>query len=232
MKLKAIVALLLLMVAGLQVSVAQVNHPYVDLALPSGTLWAAYNVGATSAEQPGTFFAWGETKGKTEYNRSTYQIGGELTHGYKNISKYVTKSEYGKDGITDNMSTLLPEDDAATANWGGDWVMPTLEQIEELCDPNITFSRFATMNGVKGRVFTSKINGNSLFLPGTGVYDALCFCDNKYLGFYWSRSLNPEMNSHAYGLYIYVRGECGPLNTWRTDGLVVRPVLKKKRENP
>ena len=129
MKLKAIVALLLLKVAGLQVSIAQVNHPYVDLALPSGTLWAAYNVGATSAEQPGTFFAWGETKGKTEYNRSTYQIGGELTHGYKNISKYVTKSEYGKDGITDNMSTLLPEDDAATANWGGDWVMPTLEQI-------------------------------------------------------------------------------------------------------
>ena len=62
MKLKTLIALLLLMVAGLQVGVAQVNHPYVDLALPSGTLWAAYNVGATSAEQPGTFFAWGDTK--------------------------------------------------------------------------------------------------------------------------------------------------------------------------
>lgn len=217
----------LLTMAGLGNGLAQVNHPYVDLALPSGTLWAAYNVGATSADQPGTFFAWGETVGKTVYNRATYQIGGQLTHGYKNISKYVTKSEYGKDGITDNLSTLLPEDDAATANWGSDWETPSLEQIEELCNPDITFSRFATFNGVKGRVFTSKINGNSLFLPGTGTYDACGFCDNKYLGFYWSRSLNPDMNSHAYGLYIYVLGECGPLNTWRTEGLVVRAVRKK-----
>ena len=105
MKLKTLIALLLLMIAGLQVGVAQVNHPYVDLALPSGTLWAAYNVGATSAEQPGTFFAWGETKGKAEYNRATYQISGQMTAGYRNISKYVTKSEYGKDGFTDDMST-------------------------------------------------------------------------------------------------------------------------------
>ena len=216
-----------LTMAGLASGLAQVNHPYVDLALPSGTLWAAYNVGTTSADQVGTFFAWGETKEKTKYIRNTYQIGGQPSGSLRGITKYVTMGEYGKDGIADNLSVLEPEDDAATVNWGNDWEMPTLAQIEELCDTTLVISRFATMNGVKGRAFTSKINGNSLFLPGTGVYDALGFCDNKYLGFYWSRSLNTDLNNHAYGLYFHVYSDCGPLNNWRTEGLVVRPVRKK-----
>jgi hypothetical protein len=142
--------------------VANFDLAYVDLGLPSGTLWATYNVGANTPEEYGDYFAWGETQPKDTYNWSTYQycMGSNTT-----LTKYCNKSSYGYNGFTDNLTTLLPEDDAATANWGNGWRMPTLEELQELYD-NTTVT-WTTQNGVGGALFTAP-NGNSLFMPAAG----------------------------------------------------------------
>ena len=102
---------------------------WVDLGLPSGTLWATCNVGANAPEEYGDYFAWGETQSKDYYYWDTYQycMGSSAT-----MTKYCNKSNYGYNGFTDNLTTLLPEDDAATANWGTDWRMPTRDEWDEL----------------------------------------------------------------------------------------------------
>lgn len=138
------------------------GHAYVDLGLPSGTLWANCNVGADNPEDYGDYFAWGETTTKSTYDWSTYQycMGSSNT-----LTKYCYNFSYGYNGFTDNLTTLLPEDDAATANWGSGWRMPTNEEWNELYD-NTTVTR-TMQNGVNGRLFTAS-NGNSLFLPAAG----------------------------------------------------------------
>ena len=99
------------------------GHAYVDLGLPSGTLWATCNVGASSPEEYGDYFAWGETEPKNDYNWSTYKYckGSSTT-----MTKYCTSSSYG---TVDNKTELEPSDDAATVNWGSNWQMPSLEQL-------------------------------------------------------------------------------------------------------
>ena len=137
-------------------------HEYVDLGLPSGLLWATCNVGASTPEEYGHYFAWGETTPKINYSWSTYQY----CNGSSNtLTKYCNNSDYGYNGFTDNLTTLLPEDDAATVNWGGDWRMPTEEELQELWD-NTTVT-WTTQNGVGGALFTAP-NGNSLFMPAAG----------------------------------------------------------------
>ena len=161
-----------------------VSHDYVDLGLPSGTLWATCNVGADTPEEYGDYFAWGEPHPKVTYNWSTYQY----CDGNSNtLTKYCNDASYGCNGYTDILTTLLPQDDAATANWGADWRMPTIEEWEELCLN--TTSTWSSQNGVNGWIFTAS-NGNSLFLPAGGYYnnDNLCYVD-RY-GRYWSSSLN------------------------------------------
>ena len=161
------------------------GHEYVDLGLPSGTLWATCNVGANSPEEYGDYFAWGETAPKDVYSWSTYQYydGGNLT-------KYT-----GSDGLT----TLLPEDDAATANWGDDWRMPAKEEWQELLDN--TTNKWTTQNGVNGRLFTGS-NGNSLFLPAAGFRwdDALNYAGSY--GYYWSSWLGTGSPGLAWGFYF------------------------------
>ena len=137
---------------------------YVDLGLPSGLLWATCNVGAEIPEKFGDYFAWGETQSKEYYGWSTYQhCNGSST----SLIKYCSNPSYGYYGFTDNLTTLLPEDDAATANWGIDWRMPTREEWEELY-ANTTVT-WITQNGVTGCLFIAS-NGNSLFLPDAGFY--------------------------------------------------------------
>ena len=180
------------------------NHAYVDLGLPSGLLWATRNVGASSPEDYGYYFAWGETQPKSYYDWSTYQYcnGSDYT-----LTKYCNKSNFGYFGFTDNLTTLLPEDDAATANWGSGWRMPTDEEWQELL--NYTTVSWTQQNGVNGRLFTAS-NGNSLFLPATGGrwYDGLG--DAGSGGNYWSSSLytpNPLNACCIYfdsiGTYVY-----------------------------
>ena len=142
--------------------VSNTSYEYVDLGLPSGLLWATCNVGASTPEEYGHYFAWGETTPKINYSWSTYQY----CNGSSNtLTKYCNNSDYGYNGFTDNLTTLLPEDDAATVNWGGGWRMPTEEELQELWD-NTTVT-WTTQNGVGGALFTAP-NGNSIFMPAAG----------------------------------------------------------------
>ncbi len=161
------------------------RHDYVDLGLPSGTLWATCNVGADNPEDYGDYFAWGETQPKSYYDWGTYQY-----YDGNNLTKYT-----GSDGLT----ILLPEDDAATANWGSDWRMPTEEEWQELY--NNTTHTWTTQNGVNGRLFTAS-NGNSLFLPAAGYRgDSSLYYAGSYGG-YWSSSLDTDYPGGAWNFYF------------------------------
>ena len=141
------------------------NYGYVDLGLPSGTLWAYTNIGANVPEDYGNYYAWGETAAKETYDWTTYQYcnGSETT-----LTKYCFDESYGLDGYTDSLTTLEATDDAASVNWGGNWRMPTQDEMQELLD-NCT-QVWTTQNGVNGRLFTGP-NGNSIFLPAAGGRD-------------------------------------------------------------
>ena len=205
------------------------GHEYVDLGLPSGTLWATCNVGASSPEEYGDYFSWGETKPKTTYNWSTYKYcqGTETT-----MTKYCTNSDYG---IVDNKTELEPSDDAATANWGSGWQIPSREQCAELINSSYTTTTWTTMNGVYGRKITSKSNGNSIFLPAAGYrYDTSLYRAGPYYdsyGYYWSRSLNTSYSYGVCSLYFYsgdVSNFYSNINGRRYCGQSVRPVRVKK----
>ncbi len=172
------------------------GHTYVDLGLPSGLLWATCNVGADSPEEYGDYFAWGETQPKSDYSWSTYQYCmGSSTR----LTKYCNNSSYGYNGYTDNLTTLQPGDDAATANWGSGWRMPTKEECQELVD-NTTFT-FTTQNGVYGGLFTAT-NGNSLFLPRAGQRYGTSLENAGWYGSYWSSSLHTVYPDFAWGLFF------------------------------
>ena len=192
------------------------DHAYVDLGLPSGLLWATCNVGAENPEDYGDYFAWGETQPKNDYSWSTYQYcnGDEYS-----LTKYCNNSEFGYNGFTDNLTTLLPEDDAATANWGSDWRMPTKEEWQELLD-NTTVT-WTTINGVNGRLFTAS-NGGSLFLPAEGYIDGINLKEEGSFGFYWSCSLYHD-SSYAYRLR-FQSDNFNVSGSWRCYGHSVRAV--------
>ena len=172
------------------------NKTYVDLGLPSGTLWATCNVGANSPEEYGDYFAWGEIHPKNVYDWSTYKY---CNGGWDKLTKYCDDSEFGNNGFTDNLTTLLPSDDAATANWGSDWCMPSDDQWEELLDN--TTNVWTTQNGVNGRLFTGN-NGNSLFLPAAGYRWGGSLDDVGSIGGFWSSSLDTDVPDDAWYFYF------------------------------
>lgn len=189
------------------------SEGYIDLGLPSGTLWASCNVGATTPEGGGQAFAWGEIShgGWWNYSWPCYQYAYTVgVYGYIGYEVYLTKYCYspwrGYNGYTDNMITLLPEDDAATVLWGADWRMPTLKEWEELLYN--TTNTWTTQNGVNGMLFTA-FNGNSLFLPAAGCYDDEGL-QEKYYGslYYWSSSLDTDGDPmSAWILHAYYEGD-------------------------
>ena len=174
-------------------------HDYVDLGLPSGLLWATFNIGANAPEEYGDYFAWGETQAKDTYGLDTYQfcngIGGSPYHNI--FTKYCSNSIYGYNGFTDDLTTLLPEDDAATANRGEDWRIPTVEEWQELFD-NCTWS---IQNGVNGNLFVAT-NGNSLFLPASGFRSGNGLYNVGVNGLYWSSSLYVDSPYRAWYFYF------------------------------
>ena len=198
------------------------EHVYVDLGLPSGLLWATCNVGADSPEEYGDYFAWGETQPKDIYNWSTYQY---CNGSSSTLTKYCNNSSYGYNGFTDNLTTLLPEDDAATANWGNDWRMPTKEEWQELY--NNTTVTWTQQNGVNGRLFTAS-NGNNLFLPAAGYrYDSSLYYAGSYGG-YWSSSLHADIPYGARGFYLG-SGNYSMYGYSRSYGFTVRPVCSSRQ---
>ena len=139
------------------------NDPeFVDLGLPSGTLWATFNVGANFPEEPGDYYAWGETEIKEYYKSENYQYG-----QYNALTKYCPGPEFGLNGYFDQLTSLEPADDAATVNWGSEWCTPTLFQWKEMV--NTTTNEWTTVNGMCERLYTAS-NGNSIFLPAAGAH--------------------------------------------------------------
>ena len=187
------------------------DHTYVDLGLPSGTLWATCNVGADTPEGYGDYFAWGEIQTKEYYSVGTYQH----CNGIDQLIKYCNDSNYGYNGFTDNLIKLLPEDDAATANWGSNWRMPTKTEWQELL--NNTTITWTTQNGVNGWLCTAS-NSNSIFLPAAGIRVGSSLFDGGCC--YWSSSLytNNPNNAWLSSSYDYM------IDGNRTYGQSIRAV--------
>ena len=193
---------------------------YVDLELPSGTLWATCNIGAKNPEDYGDYFAWGEITGygsgeARDFFWYTYKYcGGSKT----SQTKYNYNSNYG---IVDNKMSLELIDDAAYVNWGSLWRMPSKEQFDELIDGNYTTIAWITQNGVYGCKITSKSNGISIFLPAAGYRYSTLF-GNENIGLYWSRTLHKSNPYNAW--YMWFGSEIKHSGTDRYNGLSVRPV--------
>ncbi len=216
------------------------GHHYVDLALPSGTKWADYNVGASSPTQFGNYYAWGETNTKSDYNWDTYKYiklptekkQAKIVPEYSDsaeffscVTKYCSESECGKDGFTDFKKELDLADDLAHKLWGGKWRIPSDEQFDELI--NYTKHRWTRINSVIGMLFIGR-NGYSIFLPAAGSCYGTSLKDGGSSGGYWSRTLSAYASYSACFLkfdlddvwedvYVYRTG-------YRYDGHTVRPV--------
>ena len=196
------------------------GHTYVDLGLPSGTLWATCNVGASRPEEYGDYFAWGEITPKNEgfYSWSNYKW---CEGSYKKLTKYCTNSSYGR---FDNKSILEPEDDAAYMNWGPSWRMPTYDQTDELKDW-CTWT-WTTLNGVNGALATGP-NGNTIFLPAGSEWMENYPPSVGGGGVFWTRNLYyPNNPSTAYcGVYTSTfGGHLSFSNSSRERGKNIRPV--------
>ena len=202
------------------------GHEWVDLGLPSGTKWATCNVGATKPEEYGDYYAWGETTTKSSYSYDNYKWSND---GYNTFTKYNTSSDYG---TVDNKTVLELADDAARANWGGAWRMPTDAEWTELRE-NCTWT-WTIKNGVNGYEVKSEANGNSIFLPAAGYrLDDLFGAGYRYgddlndagdVGYYWSSSLYTDYPYLAWGVFFgsdYV----SRYDNFRYCGQSVRPVL-------
>jgi hypothetical protein len=194
------------------------GHEYVDLGLPSGLKWATCNIGAESPEEYGDYFAWGEVAPKEYYDWSRYKYGLDADQ----LTKYCNSSDYGKDGFIDDKTVLELKDDAATANWGGKWRMPTLEEQEELRD-NCTWTQ-TLQNGVDGYKVTGP-NGNSIFLPFAGYMDGGVLYLAGELGGYWSSSLGTGTPSLASIMY-FISGLVDVDRLNRYYGQSVHPVYQ------
>ena len=194
------------------------NHEYVDLGL--SVKWATCNVGATKPEEYGDYFAWGETQPKDYYDWSTYKW---CNGSYTTLTKYNHSSSYG---TVDNKTTLDLSDDAARANWGGSWRMPTKAEQDELRN-NCTWT-WTTQNGVYGYKVTSKKSGytnKSIFLPAAGYRNGSSLLNAGSGGDHWSSSLSTD-----YPYRAWVAGFSSDLvfrgHSYRYLGLSVRPVCQ------
>ena len=189
---------------------------YIDLGL--SVKWANCNVGAVTPEGYGDYFAWGETEPKDVYDFSTYKwCNGELN----TLTKYCTDSRYG---TVDYKTLLEMSDDAARANWGGNWRMPTDSEWKELCD-QCTWN-WTTQNGVYGYNVTSNKSGytnKSIFLPATGYRSYNSYNSVGSSGSYWLSSLNSDETIEAYYLSMEKNGVFWN-SFYRCYGRCIRPV--------
>ncbi len=197
------------------------EHEYVDLGLPSGTLWAKCNIGASAPEECGDYFAWGETTPKDYYAWSTYKwfaTGANQT----GFTKYCCDSPAGYFDFDDITTELNPADDAATMNWGLNWQMPSDDQLEELVQS--CSWQWTQRNGVNGYLITGP-NGKTMFLPLTGFYVGSSRVRAGFDGEYWSRTLFTEYYSSSRACYLTFYDEDWYwFATARFYGLPVRPV--------
>lgn len=164
----------------------------VDLGL--SVKWASFNVGATTPEGFGGYYAWGETTVKESYDWSNYKW---CNGTEKTITKYCTNTTYGE---VDNLRTLESSDDIASVAYGLDWRMPTSTEFEELYY-NCTWT-LTTQNGIKGFLVTGP-NGNSIFLPSGGYQTGIEYKYQGEHGCYWATALDGDNSSQAWTLYWF-----------------------------
>ena len=190
----------------------------VDLGLD--VKWANMNVGAEYPEDYGEYFAWGETKPKTEFTWKNYKW---CEGTYDSITKYGTVEVYGVD---DHILELIEDDDAATVNWGDQWRTPTEEEVTAL----LSYCRWdeENLNGVKGFRVTGR-NGNSIFLPFTGWYGDQGWEGVGEFGHYWSASILEDYCFFGRDLYFspYMQGM--DYGKFRCFGQCIRPVLNESK---
>ena len=200
-------------IQGVSVSGKTGGYTYVDLGLSSGTMWATYNVGASSPKEYGSYFAWGETETKEEYGYNNYKWG-------YNIGSFI------KYNSEDLKSILDPDDDAATANWGGAWRTPTQEERSELssgCDWEwVSDFNGSGISGLKG---ISKRNGKSIFFPAAGVKEDNSLYEDGERGYYWSSALNNLSESESFQI---TSSNFETKSNGRCWGLSVRAVTSTK----
>ena len=200
------------------------GHDYVDLGLTSGTRWATANVGAKTPQDYGNYYAWGEVTAKEVYNGETYNYHSD----YDELTKYCSKSSYGKDGFTDTKTTLDLSDDAAYVNWGGKWRMPTKTQQDELLNEcywvwtdNYNNSNVkgyivykAKSSSDKGKYVRKggtpsssyKLSDAHIFLPAAGSRDFGDLYGAGSNGYYWSSSLFTDYPSNAWDVHFLSSG--------------------------
>ena len=218
---------------GTTFSIPLDNSPYnnneaVDLGLPSGTLWATCNVGADSPWEYGYYFSWGQTQSGGGFGWATYKY---CNGTYKTLTKYCINSSYG---IVDGKAVLEPIDDAATANWGEDWKMPSREQLEELLNSNYTTVKWIMLYGVNGIKITSKSNNKSIFLSAGGYSHSYGQSNKGEQGYYWSNELTiSSVEPGCSACYMSFGSTGGSVSNNlsgghnRCEGLSVRPVRKQ-----
>lgn len=192
----------------------------VDLGLPSGLKWASFNLGATSPEEKGKFFAWGETEAKEDYSWATYKWSNGASD---KLTKYCPADMidyWDGAGAPDGKAVLESEDDAAHVNLGGSWRVPLNVEWTELMK-NCTWA-WTTQNGVHGILFTGP-NGNSIFLPAAGVYDGTEILYTDSFGTYWSACLDTEDPDCTFNVTFH-SSDLSWYGDRRFYGLSIRPV--------
>ena len=142
------------------------------------------------------------------------------------MTKYCSNSGLGYEGFTDDLTELELADDTAYVNWGPAWRMPSIEQFQELINSSNTTTEWTMLNGVSGRIITSKKNGNSIFLPAAGFrnYDSLSNDGSE--GFYWTRSV--ESDTPSAKRLSFDSSRIVENNYFRSVGQSVRPVWLSK----
>ena len=204
---------------------APVPEGFVDLGLPSGTFWSTKNIGATNGNTKeswyGNYYAWGEIETKDNYSLSTYKYA---NGAWNKLTKYCNNSSYGNEGFTDELTQLVPEDDIAIVS-NSAWRMPTKEDFKELIEgtTNSWVTNYNGVSGLNGRVFTSKVNGNTLFFPAAGYREN---SNLRFVGSHcklWSSRLYLNSANLANSLN-FDSGWIGTSNYLRCCGYRVRPI--------
>lgn len=208
---------------GLSLQISQDQNPAGLIDLGLSVCWADMNIDASAVEEYGDYYAWGETETKDRYAWASYKWG----NGSNNA---LTRYNYNEDyGTVDDRYKLELSDDVAHIKWGGNWRMPTNDEITELID-NCTWT-WARVNGVRGYRVTSKIKGytdKSIFFPAAGYKDSISTKETGTLGLYWSSSINYGNSKRANGLGFTESGY-SVYNSNRNLGQVIRAVCKSDK---
>ncbi len=208
------------------------GYQWVDLG--NGTLWATCNVGASKPEDYGNYYAWGETTPKPDYDFDTYKYFKKDNNTYW-VTKYYANTggtDYGYNGLNDQIRYLEAEDDAATQVMGENWCTPTKSQLEALLMENPENSTFEQSwekrNGVLGMLIKSKMNDNELFVPAAGrMYENGQQLNNGQ-NFYWTNQIvNSSQKSYCYGFISNFTSNWGTSTAYRYFGFPIRAVIKQ-----